>query len=51
MNSAVVNTSGTDIPTTLEFYNNLPDVKTAFNVTWSDQEDYYSFYDDVAAQK
>jgi len=49
MNTDVVNATGTDIPSPLEFYNNLPDVDNSFSVTWSNQSDYYSFYDEIAA--
>jgi len=49
MNSAVVDPTGTDVPSTMEFYNNLPNSTEAFSVTWSDAEDYYSFYNVVAA--
>ena len=52
MNSQVVNATGIDVPTPLEFYNNLPDVADSFSVTWSDSyNDYYSFYDEIAAQR
>jgi len=51
INSAVINATGTDVPSPLEFYNNLPDVADSFSVTWSDTNDYYSFYDEVAAQR
>lgn len=49
MNSAIVDPTGKDVPSTLEFFNNLPNATEAFKVTWSDADGYYSFYDDVAA--
>jgi|DEB19_MinimDraft_2_1074335.scaffolds.fasta_scaffold401312_1 hypothetical protein len=52
MNTQVVNSTGTDVPTPLEFYNNLPNVQDSFSVTWNDdQAGYYSFYDVIAAQR